>query len=67
MSSDSSTKYQLMFSEVEEIVEEISSPDLDLDQLVAKVEKGYQLIRQMRERLDLVKATVDKIRLDYES
>lgn len=56
-----SVKYQEMLEEVEGIVKQMSSPDLDLDQMVNKVEKGYELIQSMRSRLQQTKERIDQL------
>ena len=40
-----SEKYSSMLKQVETIVGEISSSDIDLDAMVEKVETGYDLIK----------------------
>lgn len=62
-----STHYQKMLEEVEGIVRSISSPELDLDRMVNQVERGYELIRLMRVRLDETKAKIDQLHQRYES
>ncbi len=61
MQEQESLTYQRMLEEVEGIVREIASPDLDLDQMVGKVERGYELIRAMKLRLDNTKARIDQL------
>ena len=46
--SDAET-YGAMMQEVEGIIEHISNDGCDLDTMVGKVERGYTLIRAMRE------------------
>ncbi len=60
-----SQSYQNMLLEVEGLVNEISSGKLDLDDMVAKVEKGYGLIKTMRTRLDDVKQKIEKLHADH--
>jgi exodeoxyribonuclease VII small subunit len=57
-----SQTYQVMLDEVEGIIREVASPDLDLDAMVSKVERGYTLIKSMRERLDETKGKIEKLR-----
>ncbi len=61
-----SQSYQNMLTEVESIVNEIGGDDIDLDQMVKKVERGYQLIQTMRKRLDSTKEMIDKLHEKYE-
>ena len=63
--SESQT-YQSMLESVEKIVSDISSEKLELDHVVKEVEKGYELIRKMRSRLDETKQKIDHLRLEYE-
>jgi exodeoxyribonuclease VII small subunit len=58
---EESKKYQDMLQEVEMLVRQISSPELDLDSMVSKVERGYQLIEQMKERLTSTKKKLDEL------
>lgn len=62
-----STSYQQMLEEVEGIVRSVGGGPLDLDEVVTRVERGYKLIKVMRERLDATKAKVEKLRTDFES
>lgn len=64
MNQSESRSYQSMLTEVEKILATIASPDLELDELVVKVEGGYQLLRQMRERLKEVKGKVEQLQAD---
>lgn len=63
--SESQT-YQSMLESVEKIVSDISSEKLELDHVVKEVERGYELIRKMRSRLDETKQKIDHLRLEYE-
>lgn len=62
-----SVNYQKMLEEVEGIVKSITSPDLDLDRMVNQVERGYELIRMMRLRLDETKTKIDQLHQRYET
>lgn len=61
-----STSYQNMLSEVEQIVKDIASPNLDLDLMVEKVEKGYELIQSMQTRLDTTKSRIEELSQKFE-
>lgn len=63
--TDSKT-YQAMLSELDEIVRAVGQGQLDLDQIVEKIEHGYKLISVMRHRLDQTKAKVEALRVDFE-
>jgi exodeoxyribonuclease VII small subunit len=67
MQVQESANYQKMLEEVEGIVRSITSPDIDLDRMVNQVERGYELIRLMRLRLDETKAKIDQLHQRYES
>ena len=58
--------YELMLEEIEKILGKISADDIDLDNLVAEVEKGYALIKTLRVRLADTRTKIEKLRLDYE-
>ncbi len=60
-----SKTYQALLVEVETLVQDISSGKLDLDDMVAKVEKGYSLIKTMRSRLEEVKGKIEKLHADH--
>lgn len=66
MSEKESQSYQKMFQEVENIVREINAPDVDLDNMVEQVERGYALISKMRERLQQTKLKIDELQQKYE-
>ncbi len=62
-----SGKYNDMLERVNAIVGEINSENLSLDDMVIRVEEGYELIKKMRKRLDETKMKVEKLRLDNEA
>ena len=62
-----SKTYRQMLLEVEAICRDISLPDLDLDEMIGKVERGYHLINQMRARLDRTRAKIDQLRGEMEA
>ena len=55
-----------MLGEVEAIVRDVAAPEVDLDEMVSKIERGYHLIKAMRTRLDTTKQKVEQLRLDFE-
>lgn len=61
-----SRQYGDMLQEVELIAREIDEESMDLDGLVIKVERGYDLIKQMRARLSTTKEKIEKLRHDFE-
>jgi exodeoxyribonuclease VII small subunit len=62
-----SKSYQTMLNELDEIVREVSQGKPDLDDVVGKIEHGYELIATMRQRLDQTRAKVEKLRVDFEA
>ena len=50
----------------EEIITEISNPNVDLDKLVEKVELGYELIGKMKDRLSETKEKIEELHKKYE-
>lgn len=64
--SKESANYQQMLEKVESIVRDISSSDVDLDQMVQKVEEGYMLIQKMREKLESTKARIEDLHKKFE-
>jgi len=56
-----------MLNELDEIVREVSQGKSDLDEVVGKIEHGYELIGTMRQRLDQTRAKVEKLRVDFET
>lgn len=61
-----SQNYQDMLNEVENIIQDISSSEVDLDHMITKVERGFVLIKQMRDRLQDTKEKIEKLREEYE-
>ena len=61
---DSQT-YQKMLEEVEDIVKDVGDGNVDLDEMVKKIEHGYGLIKTMRSRLDETREKIDKLRDQY--
>ncbi len=61
-----SETYKAMLENVETIVREVGAPEIDLDDMVEKIESGYGLIKKMREKLDATKGKVDELREQFE-
>lgn len=59
-----SQNYQKMLQDAETIVQEIASGQLDLDSMVERISKGYELIEKMRLRLEETKLKIEKLRED---
>jgi exodeoxyribonuclease VII small subunit len=60
-------KYSQMLKKVEQIATEVKDPNIDLDDLISKIETGYDLIKQMKTRLETASDQVEKLRLDFEA
>ncbi len=58
--------YREMLEEVELVVRNVGSPDVDLDDMVKEVERGYGLIKTMRGRLDETKKKIELLRLEFD-
>lgn len=56
-----SKAYQEMLNEVETIVRDVSGSQIDLDQMVGKVERGYHLIQAMQDRLAQTKSRIEEL------
>ena len=67
MSDKESIQYGEMLGEVEAITRAVDAEDLELDELVSKVERGYELIKKMRSRLDVTKEKIESLRDEFES
>ena len=64
--STESRQYGDMLKEVETIARQIDEESMDLDGLVVQVERGYDLIKQMRTRLSTTKEKIEKLRNEFE-
>ena len=63
--SESAT-YQQMLTEVEQLVAKVSAGDMPLDAMIGQVERGFELIAAMRQRLDDSKVKIETIRAKYQ-
>ncbi len=61
-----SKKYGEMLAEVEGIIGGMQGEEVDLDEMISKIERGYQLIKAMRERLGEARQRVETLRQTYE-
>ncbi|MCB9229108.1 MAG: exodeoxyribonuclease VII small subunit [Deltaproteobacteria bacterium] len=50
-----------MLRKVESIISGLSGDGTDLDDLVQKVEQGYDLIRRMQQKLEQTRMTIEKL------
>ncbi len=57
-----SIRYREMLDEVEGIVRDLGQNKQDLDEVTAKVQRGYEVIKAMKERLEQTRMTLEKIR-----
>lgn len=58
--------YGKMLEDVEDIVKGLSSGNIDLDRMVFEVERGYELIKVMRERLQTTRMKLEDLRKDLD-
>lgn len=61
-----SESYREMLEEVELVVKTVGSPEVDLDEMVKEVERGYGLIKTMRGRLEETKKKIELLRLEFD-
>ena len=61
-----SQSFQKMVTDVESIITEISSNNIDLDEVLEKTEKGYKLLASMRVRLKEAKDKIEQLKVEYE-
>jgi len=66
MAKKESETYQNMLDKVEGIIADVGKPELDLDQLIEKVDQGYGLIESMKKRLEETKQKVEQLNDKYE-
>ena len=64
---EESRKYQEMLNEVESLVKQIAAPEMDLDTMVEKVQRGYELIEAMKARLAATKSKIDELHHKFEN
>ncbi len=57
-----SKRYREMLDEVEAIVRDLGQNKQDLDEVTGKVQKGFEIIKSMKDRLEQTRAQVEKIR-----
>ncbi len=57
-----STRYREMLDEVEAIVRDLGQNKQDLDEVTTKVQRGYEVIKAMKERLEQTRMQLEKIR-----
>ena len=54
--------YEEMLMEVEAIITELQSEDLELDRVVSKVKRGHTLLTKLKHKLDAVSLQITEIR-----
>lgn len=62
-----SPSYEAMLLQVERLVGEIAGDQCNLDEMVAKVEEGYGLIKALRQRLSDTKERIEQLRVEFEA
>lgn len=63
---ENSKSYEVMLKEVEHLVAQMNRNEISLDDLVGKVEQGFQLIKLMHARLDRAKLQVEELKQTYD-
>jgi exodeoxyribonuclease VII small subunit len=66
MTKKSPDSYQALLGEVEQTLRDLADPSLDLDTIVAKVERGYETIQVMQKRLDETKMKIETLTEKYQ-
>ena len=61
-----SENFQKMVTDVESIITQISSNNIDLDEVLEKTEQGYKLLASMKGRLKEAKDKIEQLKLEYE-
>ncbi len=64
-SKKDSDSYFKKFKEVDGIVSELNQENLDLDKMIEKVERGFNLIEEMEKRLSQTKEKIEKIKKEH--
>ncbi len=57
-----SRRYREMMEEVEAIVRDLGQNKQDLDDVTSKVQRGFEIIKSMKERLEQTRMQVEKLR-----
>jgi len=57
--------YEQMLEEVETIMESLQAGDTDVDKVVSKVERGFEVLSELRTKLDKMTLKINKIREDF--
>ncbi len=63
---DSAVNYHKMSQELDLLLEELQSGDLDIDQAVIKYERGMQILEEMETYLKTAENKVKKIKAGFE-
>ena len=61
-----SESFNQMISKIEGIIAEMSSQDVDLDDVLSKTEEGYKLLKSMKEKLEEAKEKIEQLKNDYD-
>ena len=61
-----SESFQKMVTDVESIITQISSSNIDLDEVLEKTEQGYKLLASMKGRLKEAKDKIEQLKTEYE-
>lgn len=58
--------YNKLNDELNDILEQLESNDIDIDQAIAKYERGMQVIEQLEAHLKTAQVKVDKVRAKWD-
>lgn len=54
-----------MVTKIENIIAEISSNRIDLDDVLEKTEEGYKLLKSMKHKLEDAKSKIEQLKNEY--
>ena len=66
MAKKESEHYEQLMAKVQGIISDLENSQLGLDEMVEKVEKGYNFIKDMQKRLSKTEKQVEKLRSQFE-
>lgn len=66
MENNPQKPYKDLLKEVKQIVEDLSSENIDVDEMVDKVEKGFAMITTMKDRLNQTKDKIEDLYKKYD-
>ncbi len=61
-----SQSFNKMVGKIEKIIKNISSENIDLDQVLAETEEGYKLLKSMKSKLEETKCKIEQLKEEYQ-